>query len=704
MTIYDETDGSTLVDADGNAIASSTSAPAGTERGLIVRNIPSGIQPVSATALPLPTGAATEVTLALIKAGTDKIISAPSTEATVAANGVTLAAIKLGTDKIPSSPATDRATAAAPVSTRLSDGAAFYDGTKTGQLPAALVGGRLDVVIGAAGTIATESTLSGIKTGTDKIPSSPATDRSTAVAPASVRLSDGAAFYAGATEGTLASIKTGTDKIPSSPSTDRATAAAPASVRLSDGSAFYAGATETTVAAIKTGTDKIPSSPATDRSTAAAPFSARLSDGAAFYAAPAAAQLPAALVSGRLDVNVGGVGTLATETTLASIKTGTDKIPSSPATDRATAAAPASVRLSDGSAFYAGATETTLSGIKTGTDKIPSSPSTDRATAAAPASVRLSDGAAFYAGATESTLAGIKTGTDKIPSSPATDRATAAAPFSVRLSDGSAFYDGTKTGQLPTALVASRLDVNTGAWLGSTAPTVGQKAMASSIPVVVSSDQSNLPIRALTSADVVTAAQGAPAAQANAWFVKPRQLASYSAMYRLASRPFALSWASGGAARKQWASIYHAVGATKTMRIRRVSVSIESASAAAIVMLDLVRLTAATTPATGNPVITPSPHAATDTVEATCLALPTTAGVEGTLIASAEWNLGITATGSVINPPPPLTEVLLYDDRTDAEVKPLEIPLSTAGGFAVMADASASATIKGYVRIHFTEE
>lgn len=49
------------------------------------------------------------------------------------------------------------------------------------------------------------------------------------------------------------------------------------------------------------------------------------------------------------------------------------------------------------------------------------------------------------------------------------------------------------TPQLPAALVGGRLDENIGAWLGSTAPTVGQKASASSIPVVVASDQSNLP-------------------------------------------------------------------------------------------------------------------------------------------------------------------------------------------------------------------
>lgn len=49
--------------------------------------------------------------------------------------------------------------------------------------------------------------------------------------------------------------------------------------------------------------------------------------------------------------------------------------------------------------------------------------------------------------------------------------------------------------QLPAALVGGRLDTNIGAWLGSTDPTVGQKAMATSIPVAVSSDQSAIPVK-----------------------------------------------------------------------------------------------------------------------------------------------------------------------------------------------------------------
>lgn len=67
--------------------------------------------------------------------------------------------------------------------------------------------------------------------------------------------------------------------------------------------------------------------------------------------------------------------------------------------------------------------------------------------------------------------------------------AAATSPWSNRLSDGTAFYNTNTAGQLPTALVGGRLDVNNGAWLGSTAPTVGQKTMANSVPVTIASDQ-----------------------------------------------------------------------------------------------------------------------------------------------------------------------------------------------------------------------
>jgi hypothetical protein len=50
--------------------------------------------------------------------------------------------------------------------------------------------------------------------------------------------------------------------------------------------------------------------------------------------------------------------------------------------------------------------------------------------------------------------------------------------------------------QLPAALVGARLDINNGAWLGSTAPTVGSKTSANSVPVVIASDQGAVAISA----------------------------------------------------------------------------------------------------------------------------------------------------------------------------------------------------------------
>ncbi len=50
------------------------------------------------------------------------------------------------------------------------------------------------------------------------------------------------------------------------------------------------------------------------------------------------------------------------------------------------------------------------------------------------------------------------------------------------------------TAQLPGSLISGRLDTNVGSWLGSTAPTVGQKTLGDSIPVVIASDQTVIPI------------------------------------------------------------------------------------------------------------------------------------------------------------------------------------------------------------------
>lgn len=68
---------------------------------------------------------------------------------------------------------------------------------------------------------------------------------------------------------------------------------------------------------------------------------------------------------------------------------------------------------------------------------------------------------------------------------------SAASPWGVQGVSGGVLERLAAYTQLPSALVDGRLDANIGAWLGSTAPTVGQKLAASSIPVVLASDSTH---------------------------------------------------------------------------------------------------------------------------------------------------------------------------------------------------------------------
>lgn len=109
-----------------------------------------------------------------------------------------------------------------PLLVQLSDGTAVYAGPTSTQLPAALVGGRLSVdgsgvtqPVSAASLplptgAATEGTLSTID---GKLPGTVAADRTTAGAPAAVRLSDGTSFI-GAAAAPVRTDPTGTTAQP----------------------------------------------------------------------------------------------------------------------------------------------------------------------------------------------------------------------------------------------------------------------------------------------------------------------------------------------------------------------------------------------------------------------------------------------------------------------------------------------------------
>lgn len=63
----------------------------------------------------------------------------------------------------------------------------------------------------------------------------------------------------------------------------------------------------------------------------------------------------------------------------------------------------------------------------------------------------------------------------------------------LRDSSGSIIDPVTKA-QLPASLVGGRLNQNVGSWFGSTVPTVGQKTMANSVPIVIANDQTTLSV------------------------------------------------------------------------------------------------------------------------------------------------------------------------------------------------------------------
>jgi hypothetical protein len=176
------------------------------------------------------------------------------------------------------------------------------------------------------------------------------------------------------------------------------------------------------------------------------------------------------------------------------------------------------------------ATETTLAGVKTGTDRIPSSPATDRATAAAPFACRLTDGAAFFKPTTPSdtqpisgtVTANAGTGTFTVDVSDRGGRLLGivygsqsqriqqtATDFNLKteLFTGPTAYDARQVRALTASdvVTTNQGTANATPWnfnlsqVGGSAIAKGQTTMSGSIPVVLPSDQSTLPVNVGTS-------------------------------------------------------------------------------------------------------------------------------------------------------------------------------------------------------------
>lgn len=181
---------------------------------------------------------------------------------------------------------------------------------------------------------------------------------------------------------------------------------------------------------------------------------------------------------------------------------------------------------------------------------------------------------------------------------------------------------------------------------------------------------------------------------------------AYVATYKLATdaAASALSKAHTANSEFQYATIHHLATAVKTVKVRRIELYI-AATAASVVEVVLRRLTATTAPATGNPAITPlATNTATAAAEATCLALPTTAGsfTAGAALFSQEINLGANTANTTTWPPDPVVLWPAEGDGVD-DVSDLVIRAGVQEGYAVAMRTVAAVTMKATARIIFTE-
>jgi hypothetical protein len=180
------------------------------------------------------------------------------------------------------------------------------------------------------------------------------------------------------------------------------------------------------------------------------------------------------------------------------------------------------------------------------------------------------------------------------------------------------------------------------------------------------------------------------------------QRTTYSADFRLAARPYALSAAMTANSRKQFATMCHLATRPETVKLRRVLVEVIGNTVASILTWELIRITSA--PATGNPTITPTGAYPADVATTTCLALPTTAGTEGARYSSRTMNLGVVGAAPTTNPPPFVNAVELLPAQVDPEVRMPTIRPLTLEGWAVILDSSGASTVTAEVTIEFTEQ
>jgi hypothetical protein len=231
---------------------------------------------------------------------------------------------------------------------------------------------------------------------------------------------------------------------------------------------------------------------------------------------------------------------------------------------------------------------------------------------------------------------------------------------------------------------ATPWNMNAAQW-GGAATSLGQKAAASSVPVVPASDW-------LTEA-VPTGGFGNPALRV---FVNSIRKATFQAVARNIS-----SGALVANTNKAIVSFEHAAGSTKNMRVRRIYVTGVVTTAGAAAASDLaIAITSGTAATTAGTVITPGKaNPAESGADTVVKSLPTI--VAATAVATyALTNVG--AGGLTINLVIPRT--LIYDWSEAGSTEPLTLRAANLDSLVINALSSSTPTVSLTVEVEFTEE
>jgi hypothetical protein len=236
------------------------------------------------------------------------------------------------------------------------------------------------------------------------------------------------------------------------------------------------------------------------------------------------------------------------------------------------------------------------------------------------------------------------------------------------------------------------------------AALAGQKTMANSLPIVVASDQSNVPTNIAAVGGSALSAKISAQGQ-NAIPVWPNAVQRDT--YSVTMNGIALAVTAGGGDKILF-SLEHAGASTKTVRIRRVLVSgvVTTASAAVVgnLRLNIFKGTAASSAGTG---VTPTPNnAASPAAEVSVKHTPTIVATTGPLASAmvlATGSGGATV-GTLLNVASP---ILLYDSEINEEAVPITLRSANLESVVIAANgswATTAPTITWGITVILTEE